>query len=648
MPPSYEQEEYKLPFLDSLKLSFWVFKYIKPYWKMMSLSIALMIIVSVMGLFPTILTSNAINLYLNPSKYAISSKPSYNSIEIDGKYFIPSSNGAYTVKHLENEYIFQGNGNSYTISTSQYNKIRFSGISLVAFEIFMIFLVSFVFSYIQNYTSQSVGIRAVNDVRNQLFVHLIDQPMKFFDSNISGRLVTRVTNDVQNLNNMFSTMISSIFKDAVLIAGILYVLFLIDFRLFLITVPIFITVAIITSIFRTYSRKAYRAVRAKLAAINGFLAEHLSGMVVTVLFNREQEKSDEFSVINNDYYKAAMKQLLIFAFFRPLIDFLRYVGTALVIWFGVQAIIHGQMEIGTLYAFVSYIGMAFTPINDLAENFSNIQSAMVSIERIRALFKLPRPQRPISDEKINSGKTEVKNLWFGYSQNAMILKDVSFTVEDGGKLAIVGHTGAGKSTISSILTGLYPYSKGSVKIGGVEVKDCPIEELRKNVNIVIQEVMLFSGTVFDNIRLFDEKITKEMAIEAIKKLDIEKFIASLPNGIDTEVREGGNNLSMGQRQLISMIRTFVRQPKVVIMDEATSNVDVETESLIQRASERLTEGRTTIVIAHRLSTVRNIERIIVIDDGKIVEEGNHEELMKKDGIYAKLYQLQSFEEYKVS
>ncbi len=648
MPPSYEQEEYKLPFLDSLKLSFWVFKYIKPYWKMMSFSIALMIIVSVIGLFPTILTSNAINLYLNPSNYSISTKPAYNSIEIDGKYFIPSSNGAYTVKHVGDEYIFEGNGNSYAISASKYNQIRFSGISLVALEIFAIFLASFVFSYIQNYTSQSVGIRAVNDVRNQLFVHLVDQPMKFFDSNISGRLVTRVTNDVQNLNNMFSTMISSIFKDAVLIAGILYVLFLVDFHLFLITIPIFIIVALITTIFRTYSRKAYRAVRAKLAAINGFLAEHLSGMIVTVLFNREKEKSDEFSVINNDYYKAAMKQLLIFAFFRPLIDFLRYVGTALVIWFGVQAIIHGQMEIGTLYAFVSYIGMAFTPINDLAENFSNIQSAMVSIERIRALFKLPKPQRPVSDEKITDGKIEVKDLFFGYSQDTMILKDVSFTVENGGKLAIVGHTGAGKSTISSILTGLYPYSKGSVKIGGVEVKDCPVEELRKNVNIVIQEVMLFSGTVFDNIRLFDEKITKEMAMEAIKKLDIEKFISSLPNGIDTEVREGGNNLSMGQRQLISMIRTFVRQPKVVIMDEATSNVDVETESLIQRASERLTEGRTTVVIAHRLSTVRNMERIIVIDDGKIVEEGNHEELMKRNGIYAKLYQLQSFEEYKVS
>jgi len=648
MPPSYEQEEYKLPFLDSLKLSFWVFKYIKPYWKMMSLSIALMIIVSVIGLLPTILTSNAINLYLNPSNYAISSKPSYNSIEIDGKYFVPSSNGAYTVKHLENEYIFEGNGNSYTISASKYNQIRFSGISLVALEVFMIFLISFVFSYIQNYTSQSVGIRAVNDVRNQLFVHLIDQPMKFFDSNISGRLVTRVTNDVQNLNNMFSTMISSIFKDAVLIAGVLYVLYLIDLRLFLITIPIFAGVAIVTTIFRIYSRRAYRVVRAKLAAINGFLAEHLSGMVVTVLFNKEKEKSDEFSVINNDYYRAMIKQLLIFAFFRPLIDFLRYVGIAILIWFGAQSIVHGQIEIGTLYAFISYIGIAFNPINDLAQNFSDIQSAMVSIERIRALLKLPQPQKPLPGKKISSGKIDVKNLWFGYSQDTTILQDVSFTVENGGKLAIVGHTGAGKSTISSILTGLYPYSKGSVKIGDIEIKDCPIEELRKNVNIVIQEVMLFSGTVFDNIRLFDEKITKEMAIEAIKKLDIEKFISSLPNGIDTEVREGGNNLSMGQRQLISMIRTFVRQPKVVIMDEATSNVDVETESLIQRASEKLTEGRTTIVIAHRLSTVRNIERIIVIDNGKIVEEGNHEELMKKDGIYAKLYQLQSFEEYKVS
>ncbi|MGC8704646.1 MAG: ABC transporter ATP-binding protein [Athalassotoga sp.] len=646
--PQYEQEEYKLPFWDSLKLSFWVFKYIKPYWKMMTLSIILMIVVSLIGLLPTILTSNAINLYLNPSKFMLSSKPVYNSIEIDGKYFIPSPNGEYTIQKEGQNYIFKGNGQNYEISISEYNKLRFNGITLIAFEIFLIYLISFVFSYIQNYTSQSVGIRAVNDVRNNLFVHLVNQPMRFFDTNISGRLVTRVTNDAQNLNNMFSTMISSIFKDAVLIVGILYVLYIVNFNLFLITIPIFIAVALLTYLFRTLSRKTYRVVRAKLAAINGFLAEHLSGMIVTVLFNREKEKANEFSIINNEYYTAAMKQLLIFAIFRPLLDFLRYLGTALVIWFGIQSIIHGHLEIGILYAFISYIGMAFTPINDLAENFSNIQSAMVSIERIRALLNLPSQVYPKSSAKIKDGKIEVKNLWFGYSEDSIILKDISFTVENGGKLAIVGHTGAGKSTISSILTALYPYSRGSVKIGGVEVKECPIEELRKNVNIVIQEVMLFSGTVLDNITLFDKRITREMVIEAIKNLEIEKFISSLPHGLDTQVHEGGTNLSMGQRQLISMIRAFVRQPKIVIMDEATSNVDVETEALIQRASEKLTAGRTTIIIAHRLSTVRNVERIIVIDDGKIIEEGNHEKLMKENGLYAKLYRLQSFEEYKVS
>lgn len=646
--PQYEQEEYKLPFLDSLKLSFWVFKYIKPYWKMMSFSIILMIIISLIGLLPTILTSNAINLYLNPSKYSISSKFTFNSIKIDGKYFVPSPNGEYILKKQGENYVFEGKTNSYQIGASEYNKLRFNGITLIAFEIFLIYLVSFVLSYIQNYTSQSVGIRTVNDVRNQLFIHLVNQPMRFFDTNISGRLVTRVTNDTQNLNNMFSTMISSIFKDVVLIVGILYVLYMINSGLFLVTIPIFIAVVLLTYTFRFFSRKTYRVVRAKLAAINGFLAEHLSGMIVTVLFNREREKSQEFSIINNEYYVAAMKQLLVFAIFRPLIDFLRYLGTALIIWFGIQAIIHGQMEIGILYAFVSYIGMAFTPINDLAENFSNIQSAMVSVERIRALLHLPSPSYPKSKAQILNGKVEVRDLWFGYSEDNVILKNISFTVEDGGKLAIVGHTGAGKSTISSILTGLYPYSRGSVKIGGVEVKECPIEELRNKVNIVIQEVMLFSGTVFDNITLFDKSITREMVMEAIRKLEIEKFISSLPNGLDTQVHEGGNNLSMGQRQLISMVRAFVRQPKVVIMDEATSNVDVETEALIQRASQILTIGRTTIIIAHRLSTVRNVERIIVIDDGRIIEDGNHEELMKNNGVYAKLYKLQSFEEYKVS
>ncbi len=648
MPPSYEQEEYKLPFFDSLKLSLWIFKYIKPYWKMMTLSIILMIVVSFIGLLPPILISNTINLYLNPSHYTISNVRGFGSVEIDGKYFTPAPKGAYTASFSHDQVLFKGKGNTYSATITKFNSIRFAGIVMIALEIFGIFLLVFLLSYIQTYTSQSVGIRAVNDVRNQLFNHIIAQPMKFFDSNISGRLVTRVTNDTQNLNDMFAIMISSIFKDTVLIAGIVGVLFIIDPKLFLITIPIFLAVIVVTFLFRTFSRSAYRTVRAKLAAINGFLAEHLGGMIVTILFNREIEKSKEFKEINTGYYKANMKQLFIFAIFRPLIDFLRYFATALIIWYGVQNILSGNMEIGTLYAFISYIGMAFNPINDLAENFSNIQSAMVSIERIRAIFKNPVPQYLSFGGKISDGTVNVEKLWFGYSQDSWILKDISFNVKDGGKIAIVGHTGAGKSTISSILTGLYDYSKGSVKIGKIEVKDCPIDELRLNVNIVIQEVMLFSGTVFDNIALWDERITKEMVLEAIKRLNLEEFISSLPHGIETSVREGGNNLSMGQRQLISIIRAFVRQPKVVIMDEATSNVDVETESLIQRASEQLTEGRTTIIIAHRLSTVRNVDRIIVIDDGRIKEEGSHEELMKRNGIYAKLYQLQSFEEYKVS
>lgn len=643
-----EREEYNVSFFENLKLFSWVFKRVKPYWKMLSASIALMMFVSFMNLVPPYLTKNAINLYLYPTNYSATHIPSQGAIKFGSTYFVPSLNGKYTLTREGTKTFIEGKGHKYPVSAGDIKRMKITGVVMIAIEIFIIYLIVFLASYAQVWSSQMVAIKTVNDVRNILFDHILKQPMKFFDSNISGRLVTRVTNDTQNLNDMFSKILASIFKDTFLIVGILYILFTMERHLFLIILPVFLAVVMITYLFRFFSRRVYRVVRAKLAAVNAFLAEHISGMIVTFLFNREIEKSHEFYKVNDNYYRSTLKMILVYAIFRPMISFTRYFAITLLIWFGARAVVSGNVEIGTLFAFITYIGMIFQPINDMAQNFSNLQSTMVSVERIRGLLSIPLPQKPESNARILSGEIAIKNLWFSYNKDEWALKGISLNIKSGEKIAIVGHTGAGKSTISSILTGLYDYSNGSVKIGGVEVKECPTKELRTKVNIVLQEVMLFSGTVLDNITLWDKNITRSMVLKAIRDLDLEKLINSLPNGVDTHVRESGTNLSTGQRQLISIVRAFVRKPEVVIMDEATSSVDVETESMIQHAIQKLTMDRTTVIIAHRLSTIRNVNRIVVISEGEIAEEGTHEELMKKNGIYAKLYRLQSFEEYQVS
>lgn len=644
----FEREEYNVSFFENIGLFAWAFKYVKPYWKMLSISIVLMILISLMSLFPPYLMKDAINFYLHPTTYSKSLTPSFGSIKVGNFYFVPNTKGGYTLSKEGTRTFIKGEGQEYQVNASILNNVRIREISVIAAEIFVIYLLIFFTTYAQLWTSQIVAIKTVNDVRNSLFDHVLRQPMKFFDSNISGRLVTRVTNDVQNLNDMFSKIVASIFKDAVLIIGILYVLFKMDFSLFSILLPIFLFIVVIIYLFRFFSRKAYRIMRSKLAALNAFLAEHVGGMVVTFLFNKEREKAQEFYKVNDDYYHSALKMVMIYAIFRPTIDFTRYFAITLIIWFGAHLVISKTFEIGTLFAFVSYIGMLFQPINDMAENFSNLQSSMTSVERIRALLKLPLPNNPTSGARILSGEIKIKDLWFAYNDENWILKGISMKVKNGEKVAIVGHTGAGKSTISSILTGLYDYAKGSVQVGGIEIKNCSNEELRNKINVILQEVMLFSGRIIDNITLWDKNITREEVLSAIHDLDLDRFVSSLPEGIDTIVREGGTNLSTGQRQLISMIRAFVRKPKVVIMDEATSNIDVETESMIQHALKKLTEDRTTVIIAHRLSTIRNVSRIIVVNEGEISEEGDHEALMKKGGIYAKLYRLQSFEEYKVT
>ncbi len=643
MSRSQEKEEYNVSFFENLNLFAWAFKYVKPYWKMLLLSIFFMVCVSLLSLFPPYLMKNAINFYLYPTTYSISSHSSSFSLVSEGVHFIAQKGGDYRLERKGDSLYLVGNDKKYPVSISQFKKMRVLKIGTVAFELFLVYLAVFFITYAQLWTSQLVAIKTVNDVRNALFSHLLKQPMSFFDSNVSGRLVTRVTNDVQNLNDMFSKIVASIFKDTVLLIGILYVMFTMSHKIFFILSPVFLAVAFIIYAFRYFSRKTYRIVRAKLAALNAFLAEHLGGMIVTFLFNREKEKAEEFYAINDDYYHSTLRMVLIYAIFRPTIDFTRYFAITLLIWFGARSIVSGTLEIGTLYAFVSYIGMLFHPINDMAENFSNLQSSMTSVERIKGLLQKPVPTDKNESVRIQNGEIDVKDLWFAYDEG-WILKGVSFKVKDGEKLAIVGHTGAGKSTISSVLTGLYPYAKGSVKIGGAEVNECSNSELRRKVNIVLQEVMLFSGTVFENVTLWDKSLSRQDVEKAVRDLDLDEFVESLPNGLDTKIREGGTNLSTGQRQLISIVRAFVRNPKVVIMDEATSNIDVETEALIQRAIGKLTQSRTTLIIAHRLSTIRDVSRILVIHDGKIVEEGTHEVLLKRGGMYAKLYRLQNFED----
>ncbi|SHK01235.1 ATP-binding cassette, subfamily B [Anaerobranca californiensis DSM 14826] len=442
---------------------------------------------------------------------------------------------------------------------------------------------------------------------------------------------------------MFTGVLVNLFKDIFILLGIMIVMLRLNLRLALTVFSILPIVLFASLFFRIKAREAYREVRTRLARINANIAENISGMKIVQIFNQQQKKFNQFDEINKGYLASSLKEIKVFAVYRPFIDLLYYLALTILIWFGGGSVLRGTLEFGVLFAFVSYVQMFFQPINDLTEKYNILQASMASSERIFQLLDkeedIKNPQNPVPLTKVE-GKIEFKNVWFAYKEGEWVLRDVSFTINPGETVAFVGATGAGKTSIISLISRFYDIQKGEILIDGVNIKDVNQQELRKHIGVVLQDVFLFSGNVKENIRLNNENITDEDIKRIAQTINAHHFIEKLPQKYDEEVQERGSTFSAGQRQLLAFARALAFDPAILVLDEATANIDTETEELIQKALTKLIEGRTTIIVAHRLSTIQNADKIIVMHKGKVREMGTHQELLEKGGLYYDLYQLQ--------
>jgi ATP-binding cassette subfamily C protein len=532
--------------------------------------------------------------------------------------------------------------NTYILSESLQTAEKLSGISKQSLLFLIVSGGIFLFEYLSILVTTYIGGRVVYDLRRQLYDHVLKLPMSFFDRHPSGQITTRITSDTQNVQEFFTSVITSIVNDVFLLAGVIIMMWRISSRLFLDIIYIFPVIIVAMVVFRYFDIRAYRAVRSNIARINAYIAENLAGMPVIKLFNAENYKRKEFDKINRELYRARMNQLYVFGIFRPLINFLYYLTLSLIIWFGSKYILGKVLNFGDLYAFVSYIDTFMRPIEDLSEKYDIIQNTIASGEKIFALLDEPQEEQGNSNGKkiIEKGTIEFKDVWFSYDNKRWVLQGVNLSFSPGELVAIVGETGAGKTTIMNLINGMYRPQKGVILIDNVPLEEYDIHALRKEVSAVPQDVVLFSGTLLDNIRLFHNEIPEEEVYKALEKVEALEIIQRLPKGIYTEIVERGKGISAGERQLIALARSVLFGAKIFILDEATSNIDVETEHRIQKAVRELSKENTVIMIAHRLSTVVNADRIIVVVDGKIAEEGKHFELLKKKGAYYKLYEIQ--------
>jgi len=543
------------------------------------------------------------------------------------------------------------------------------GIAQIAALYVGLLVFSFLLEYAQTYFMQWTGQMTMFDLRSQIFRHLQRMHIGFYDKNPVGRLVTRVTTDVDALNEMFTSGVVSIFEDVFVLVGIIWIMLSMNAKLALITFAVLPLIAYATSIFRDKVRDSYRRIRVAIARINAYLQEHVSGMTVVQLFNREDRAFNKFSEVNAVHMEAFKDAIMAHAVYYPVVEILSAVAIACVIWFGGKDVIRQTTTLGVLVAFIQYAQRFFRPIQDFSEKYNILQSAMASSERIFKLLDTPVEvtSPAMTKSPRGPGRIEFDHVWFAYrnvsagnghvgtaalgspaerssatesTQPDWVLRDVSFTIEPGETVAIVGHTGAGKTTIISLLMRFYDVQKGAVKIDGVDVKEMDLGELRSRFGVVLQDPFLFTGTVEGNIRLGTEWIEDEDVEQAAEDVNLADFIRTLPSGFKEEVRERGSTLSTGQKQLISFARALAHDPKILILDEATSSVDTETEFRVRDALSRMLEGRTSVIIAHRLSTVQRADKIIVMHKGQLREMGTHQELLARRGIYSKLYQLQ--------
>ncbi len=532
--------------------------------------------------------------------------------------------------------------NSYILDPNIPSDQKLQGIATQSLLFFGVSLAIFVLEYLSIIITTYIGGKIVYNIRRELYGHVLRLPMSFFDKHPSGQITTRITSDTQNVQEFFTSVITSLVNDTFLLTGTIIMMLSISKRLFLDIIYVFPIIIVAMIIFRYFDLKFYRRVRTGISKINAYLAENLAGMPVIKLFNAEEYKRKEFDVTNKELLKARYGLMYVYGIFRPTISFIYYLTLTLVIWFGAKYILNKTLNFGDLYAFVFYIETFMRPLEDLSEKYDIIQNTTASAEKIFAL--LDEKEEPAgnktSDKKITEGKVEFENVWFSYDGSRWILKDINLKFQPGELVAIVGETGAGKTTIMNLINGMYIPQKGRILIDGVPLEEYDIEYLRKSVSAVPQDVVLFSGTLLDNIRLFHEEFTEEDVKEALKKVRALDIIEKLPKEVYTEIVERGKGISAGERQLIALARSVLFGAKIFIMDEATSNIDVETEHRIQQVVHELSQENTVIMIAHRLSTVVNADKIIVVDDGKIAEIGKHNELLKKRGSYYKLYEIQ--------
>ena len=578
--------------------------------------------------------------------------------------------GPFLTKTAIDKYLSSASAHNHSILDRFLSSRPLVGIAQLGFCYLLLLLVSFGLEYTQTYLMQWTGLKVMFDLRSQIFRHLQHMHIGFFDKNPVGRLVTRVTTDVDALNEMFTSGVVAIFEDVFVLAGIVLIMLGMNWWLALITFSVLPLIFWATMVFRKSVRDSYRRIRTAIARINAYLQEHVTGMVVLQLFNREKRAYRSFDRVNAQHMDAYKDAIMAYALYYPVVEILSSVAIAMVIYFGGYGVLRSAVTIGVLTAFMQYAQRFFRPIQDLSDKYNILQGAMASSERVFKLLDTPveiiSPDQP--RHASGAGRIEFDHVWFAYRQlesaedkpsapeadsnghghtgvqiNAhydWILRDVSFTIEPGETVAIVGHTGAGKTTIISLLMRFYDIQRGAIRIDGVDIRQMELNDLRRRFGVVLQDPFLFTGTIENNIRLGSNWITDEEIETAAENVNVADFVRSLPEGFKAPVLERGSTMSTGQKQLISFARALAHNPKILVLDEATSSVDTDTEIRVREALTRMVEGRTSVIIAHRLSTIQRADKIIVMHKGHVREIGSHQELLAQRGIYWKLYQLQ--------